>query len=549
MPNGGPAATPQWAALERHATEIAHLDLRRLFAEDPGRVDDLTFRFGDWRVDASKNLITVETVELLLDLANAVGVPEARQAMWDGHHINSTENRAVMHPALRAVDGDAFIVDGRDVVPDVLTVRAAMADFATRVRSGEWKGHGGEPISTVVNIGIGGSDLGPAMAAGALTDRTDAGPDVRFVSNVDPSHLADALVDARPDTTLFVVVSKTFTTAETMSNARRSREWIVESLGADAVTSHFVAASSATDRAVEFGIDADHVFGFWDWVGGRYSLCSAVGLALMLAIGPNRFDDLLAGARDGDLHWVGQSDQQNVPLLAALIGVWNRNFLGMETHAVVPYLQRLERFPAFLQQLDMESNGKRVRLDGTTVDVASGPIVWGEPGTNGQHAFFQLLHQGTSVIPVDFIGTAHPHVGLDPEAHRILVGNMFAQSAALAFGRTPEELRDAGCPEELVAHRTFPGNRPSTTLLADQLDARRLGQLVAFYEHRTFAQGALWGVGSFDQWGVELGKELARPIIDSLSGAEASGTYDPSTEALIAAVIGSGSAADSVDST
>ncbi len=525
-----------WTALLAHADQVRDLSLREAFADDPGRAERLTFEAGDLSVDLSKHLVTEETLRLLLQVARTADVADRVASMFAAERINTTEDRAVLHVALRAAEGDSYLVDGTDVVPDVHEVLGRMGAFADRVRSGEWVGQTGEPIRTVVNIGIGGSDLGPVMAHRALRHWIDAELDVRFVSNVDPSHLIGQLADADPATTLFIVASKTFTTLETLSNARAARDWLLAGLGDDdaAVAKHFVAVSTNADEVAAFGIDTDNMFGFWDWVGGRYSLPSAIGLSVMLAIGPERFAELLDGYRTIDLHLRDTPLERNVPVLLGLIGIWYRDVLGLSTHAVLPYHQDLERFPAYLQQLDMESNGKRVRLDGSAVEMDTGPIVWGEPGTNGQHAFYQLLHQGTTKVPADLIGfwEATDDVG---GQHELLLANLFAQAEALAMGKTAEEVEAGGVTGELIAHRTFPGDRPTSMIMAPSLTPSVLGQLVALYEHKVLTQGIVWGINSFDQWGVELGKVLATRIAGEL-GADAEpdlAHHDASTAALI----------------
>jgi glucose-6-phosphate isomerase len=524
--------SPHWAALLAHHREQGVVDLRAAFGADPERAERLSAAVGDLHIDYSKHLVTAETIWLLVDLAEAAGVPERVAAMLAGERLNATEDRAVLHTALRAPRDATITVDGEDVVPAVHEVLDRMADFAERVRSGDWRGATGERIATVVNIGIGGSDLGPAMAYRALRHHAD-GPEVRYVANVDPTDVAEALDGLDPARTLVVVVSKTFTTLETLANARTVRAWLTGSLGEEAVASHFVAVSTNAEGVAEFGIDTANMFGFWDWVGGRYSLPSAVGLSVMLAIGPDGFRDLLAGFRVVDEHLASAPLERNVPVLLALLGIWYRNVLGAESHAVLPYAQALSRFPAYLQQLDMESNGKRTTLEGEPVGWHTGPVVWGEPGTNGQHAFFQLLHQGTALVPCDVIGFVEP-VREPAAQHDELMANCFAQTEALAFGKTAEEVRAEGVEEALVPHRTFPGGNPSTTILAPALTPHVLGQLVALYEHRVLVQGIVWGVNSFDQWGVELGKALARRIGPELTApSEPTLDHDASTTALI----------------
>jgi glucose-6-phosphate isomerase len=527
-------STPEWATLERLAQDRAELDLRQLFAVDPARAEQLTFTAGDLRVDLSKHQVTGEVLAALLALARRAGLSERTEAMFTGEHINVTEDRAVLHPALRAVPGDDFSVDGREVAGAVDEVLDRMADFADRVRSGAWQGSTGRRIRHVVNIGIGGSDLGPAMAYRALRPYVHSDIDAHFVSNIDPANMAAVLDRVDPENTLFIVASKTFTTLETLSNARTARAWLVDRLGDEtAVARHFVAVSTNGEAVADFGIDTANMFGFWDWVGGRYSMDSAIGLSLMIAVGPNAFREMLSGFRTIDRHFRTTPLEHNVPALLGLIGIWYRNLLDYQTYAVLPYSQDLDRFPAYLQQLDMESNGKRVLLDGTPVDIDTGPIVWGEPGTNGQHAFYQLLHQGTTVVPADLIGFVEPADDLGGQ-HDLLIGNMFAQAEALAFGKTPEEVAAAGVASELVPHRTFPGNRPTSVVLAPRLTPSVLGQLVALYEHKVFTQGVIWGINSFDQWGVELGKALASTIIGELTtDTRPELAHDPSTDALI----------------
>jgi glucose-6-phosphate isomerase len=524
-----------WEALARHHGEIGARHLRELFAEDPERGERLTLTAGELFLDYSKNRITPETIELLTALARERGVEERRDAMFAGERINTTEDRSVLHVALRMPRERSLIVDGTDVVAEVHEVLERMSDFAGRVRSGEWRGHTGRPIRNVINIGIGGSDLGPVMAYEALRHYSRREMNFRFVSNVDGTDFAEATVDLDPAETLFIVASKTFTTLETMTNAQTAREWALAGLGGEqeAIAKHFVAVSTNAEAVAEFGIDTANMFGFWDWVGGRYSMDSAIGLSTMVAIGSERFAELLAGFHAMDEHFRTAPLERNMPALLGLLTVWYANFFGAQSVAVLPYDQYLKRFPAYLQQLTMESNGKRVRLDGTEVDMATGPIYWGEPGTNGQHSFFQLLHQGTHLVPADFIGFQR---SLNPigEHHDLLVANLFAQAEALAFGKTADEVRAEGVAEELVPHRTFPGNRPSNMILAERLTPAVLGNLVALYEHAVFTQGAIWGINSFDQWGVELGKALAKRIVPELraAGDDELG-HDSSTDALI----------------
>jgi len=526
--------TSEWKALTGLASEGRDLDLRNAFEQDPGRAERMTFTAGDLTVDLSKHLVTTDVIDALVGVADRSGLPERIEALFGGQHINTTENRAVLHTALRSRPDAPLVVDGQNVTADVADVLGRMGDFALRIRNGTWSGHTGQRIHHVVNIGIGGSDLGPAMAYRALRPYVADDIDAHFVSNVDPADIVAVLDVVDPATTLFVIASKTFTTLETLSNARIARDWLVNALGDDAaVTSHFVAVSTNTEAVDAFGINTDNMFGFWDWVGGRYSMDSAIGLSLMIAIGPDAFAEMLGGFETIDRHFAETPIHRNVPALMGLIGVWYRNILDLPTYAVLPYSQDLDRFPAYLQQLDMESNGKRVRLDGTAVDMDTGPIVWGEPGTNGQHAFYQLLHQGTTVVPADLIGFVEPD--RDPGGlHDILIGNMFAQAEALAFGRTAGEVAAAGVDADLVNHRTFPGNRPTSVIMAPGLTPSTLGQLVALYEHKVFVQGTIWGINSFDQWGVELGKALATTIVGELTTPHApSLDHDPSTNALI----------------
>ena len=528
------SATAEWKTLQTLKEHQDEFDLRRMFAEDPTRVERLTFAAGDLEVDLSKNLVTDEILSGLVAVARRAGLPERIEELFGGAHINVTEDRAVLHPALRSDPGDRFTVNGQDVVTDVHDVIERMATFADGVRAGTWQGHTGQRIHHVVNIGIGGSDLGPAMAYRALRPYVHPDIDAHFVSNIDPADLAAVLEVVDPATTLFIVASKTFTTLETLSNAHTARTWLIDRLGDEtAVARHFVAVSTNAQEVSAFGIDPTNMFGFWDWVGGRYSMDSAIGLSLMIAVGPPAFREMLSGFRAIDNHLRTIPLERNVPVLLGLIGVWYRNLLGYPTHAVLPYSQDLDRFAAYLQQLDMESNGKQVRLDGTPVDIDTGPIVWGEPGTNGQHAFYQLLHQGTTVVPADLIGFLEPADDLGGQ-HDVLMGNLFAQAEALAFGKTAAEVAAAGVAPELVPHRTFPGNRPTSVILAPKLTPSVLGQLVALYEHKVLTQGVIWGINSFDQWGVELGKVLATTIIDELtSEALPDLAHDASTNALI----------------
>ncbi|RMH82646.1 MAG: glucose-6-phosphate isomerase [Actinomyces sp.] len=533
-----PTTTPHWAALSRHARELDAVHLRELFARDPGRAERLTRAVGDLVVDLSKQKVTDEVLAALVGLAGDTGVADRLAALFAGERINVTENRPVLHVALRAPAGTRILVDGHDVVADVHATLERCFDFARRVRAGEWTGATGRPVRTVVNIGIGGSDLGPVMAYEALAAYRHPRLRCRFVSNVDGTDLVRALEGLDPAETLFIVSSKTFTTVETMTNARSARAWLVGALGPDAVASHMVAVSTNREAVEAFGIDPDNMFGFWEWVGGRYSMDSAIGLSTMIAVGPENFRRLLEGFRTVDEHVRDTPPADNVAFLTGLVAVWNRSLLGLPTRVILPYSRALHRFPAYLQQLDMESNGKRVRLDGSPVTYPTGPVVWGEPGTNGQHSFHQLLHQGTTVVPADFIVFAEPDHGPDdlPDAdehHDLLVANALAQAEALAFGRTADEVAAAGVAPELVPHRTFPGDRPSTLIMAPRLTPGVLGQLVALYEHQVFVQGAVWGIDSFDQWGVELGKALATVIGPELAAGAPIGAHDSSTRAAV----------------
>jgi glucose-6-phosphate isomerase len=527
--------SPEWRALAEHHREVRDRHLRELFAEDPDRGSALTVRAGDLYLDYSKNRLTRETVRLLAALAEWAGLRERTEAMFSGQHINTTEDRAVLHVALRDPATSGLTVDGQDVRRDVHEVLDRMAGFADRVRGGEWTGYTGERIRAVVNIGIGGSDLGPAMAYLALRDYSDRSLTFRFVSNIDPTDLFEATRDLDPASTLFIVASKTFTTQETLTNAREARRWLLDGLGGDdkAVAKHFVAVSTNAEKVAEFGIDTENMFGFWDWVGGRYSYTSAIGLSLMVAIGPEHYREMLDGFHTIDEHFRTAPWEENLPALLGLISVWYIDFFGTQTQAVLPYSQYLARFPAYLQQLCMESNGKSVTLDGSPVDVATGEIVWGEPGTNGQHAFYQLLHQGTVLVPADFIAFAQPNHDLDA-MHDLFLSNFLAQPRALAFGRTAEEVAAEGTPEDVVPHKVMPGNRPSNAIVAPKLTPSTLGQLVAAYEHRVFTQGVVWGINPFDQWGVELGKVMANQLAPKLL-SEDPPEYDadPSTNALV----------------
>ena len=529
------ASLPEWQKVAAHASAQGGTHLRDLFRTDAGRGERLVIDACGLHVDYSKQRITDETLSLLIGLAEACGLRQRIDAMFSGEKINSTEHRAVLHVALRAPRGEKILCDGRDVVPDVHEVLGRMAAFCGQIRGGTWKGHTGKPIRAVVNVGIGGSDLGPVMAYEALRHVADRQLTFRFVSNVDGTDFVEATRDLDPAETLFVISSKTFTTQETMANARSAREWLLAKLGDPAaVARHFVAVSTNAAEVSAFGIDTANMFGFWDWVGGRYSMDSAIGLSTMLAIGPEAFTEMLAGFHAMDTHFRTAPFARNLPVLHGLLAVWNTTFLGSNTIAVLPYDQYLKRFPAYLQQLTMESNGKRVTLDGRVIDdYQTSPIFWGEPGTNGQHSFYQLIHQGTRTIPCDFLGFARSDNPVGRH-HDLLMSNVFAQAEALAFGKTADEVRAEGVPESLVPHKTFPGNRPSTTILAERLTPRVLGSLVALYEHSVFTQGCIWGINPFDQWGVELGKVLANRIIPDLeSKADPSLGHDSSTNALI----------------
>ena len=533
------STTHEWKDLEAHQTEMSETNLRELFASDPDRASRFTFDAAGLHVDLSKNLINGDTVDKLVALAEAAGLKEKTEAMFTGEHLNNTEDRAVLHTALRIPAEEDLTVDEQDVAADVHEVLGRMRDFASGLRSGEWLGYTGHTIKTVVNIGIGGSDLGPAMATKALRNYAVAGIQGKFVSNVDPADLVATLDELDPESTLFIIASKTFTTQETLANAHAAKRWLVEKLGSEeAVAKHFVAVSTNAEKVAEFGIDTKNMFGFWNWVGGRYSVDSAVGLALMCVIGPMDFMRFLEGFHAMDVHFRETPLKENVPALMGLLGVWYSDFFGAETHAVLPYSEDLSRFPAYLQQLTMESNGKSVRHDGTVVTTNTGEIYWGEPGTNGQHAFYQLIHQGTRLIPADFIGFARPAQDL-PTAdgtgsmHDLLMSNFFAQTKVLAFGKTAQEIAAEGTPIELVNHKEMPGNRPTTTILAEELTPRVLGALIALYEHIVFTQGVIWDINSFDQWGVELGKKQAGDLLPAVTGAEKSDSGDGSTDGLI----------------
>ena len=533
--------TAAWQKLRDHHAQIQTVHLRELFEKDPARGQELTVSAGDLYIDYSKHRIDRDTIGLLLELARSVDLEARRDAMFAGEHINTSEDRAVLHTALRLPADASLVVDGQDVVADVHDVLDRMGDFTDRVRSGEWRGATGERIKTVVNIGIGGSDLGPVMVYRALRHYADAGISVRFISNVDPADLVRSLSGLDPATTLFIVASKTFSTLETLTNATAARRWLLGGLGLgnEAVAKHFVAVSTHADRVAEFGIDTANMFGFWDWVGGRYSVDSAIGLSVMAAIGKERFAEFLAGFHAVDEHFRTAPLEENAPVLLGLIGLWYSNFFGAESRAVLPYSNDLVRFPAYLQQLTMESNGKSVRADGSPVPASTGEIFWGEPGTNGQHAFYQLLHQGTRLVPSDFIGFGEPTDDL-PTAdgtgsmHDLLMSNFFAQTKVLAFGKTAEEIAAEGTPEDLVPHKVMPGNRPSTTILAPKLTPSVIGQLIALYEHQVFVEGVVWGIDSFDQWGVELGKTQAVELQPVLTAAEEPAAQsDSSTDSLV----------------
>jgi len=523
---------PEWNALSNHWKTTEALHLRDLFASDEKRADAFSMSACDLLLDYSKNRITAETMEKLVELAEATGLPEKIESMFMGEKINRTEDRAVLHTALRAPRDAEVIVDGENIIPAVHDVLDRMSAFSDSVRSGEWKGYTGKPIKNIVNIGIGGSDLGPVMAYEALKPYTQRDLKIVFVSNVDGTHIAEAVRDLDPEETLFIVASKTFTTQETMTNAQSAKDWLIAALKDDAaVAKHFVALSTNADSVSAFGIDTDNMFGFWDWVGGRYSLCSAIGLPVMLAVGPDNFRKMLSGFNTMDNHFRAAPFAENMPVLLALLGIWYNNFFGASTQAILPYDQYLSRFAAYFQQGDMESNGKSVTQNGERVDWETGPVIWGEPGTNGQHAFYQLIHQGTKLIPCDFIGFAQSQNPLG-DHHAKLMANFFAQTEALAFGKTAEELNAENTPAELISHKTFEGNRPTNSIMAKKLTPEVLGQLIALYEHKIFAQGMIWDVFSFDQWGVQLGKVLASAILPELEG-DSELKHDSSTNQLM----------------
>ena len=533
------AATPAWQALQRHHDEIGDKHLRELFAEDPERGTQLALTVGDLYIDYSKHRVTRETLHLLIDLARTARLEQQRDAMFSGVHINTSENRAVLHTALRDPRGVELVVDGQNVVEDVHAVLDKMGDFTDRLRSGEWTGATGERIKSVVNIGIGGSDLGPNMVYLALRHYADAGISARFVSNVDPADLVAKLDGLDPATTLFIVASKTFSTLETLTNATAARRWLTDALGDAAVSKHFVAVSTNKKLVDEFGINTDNMFGFWDWVGGRYSVDSAIGLSVMAAIGRERFADFLAGFHIVDEHFRTAPLEANAPALLGLIGLWYNEFFGAQSRAVLPYSNDMSRFAAYVQQLTMESNGKSVRADGSPATTETGEIYWGEPGTNGQHAFYQLLHQGTRLIPADFIGFSQPTDDLATadgtgSMHDLLMSNFFAQTQVLAFGKTADEIADEGTPSEVVPHKVMPGNRPTTSILGTKLTPSVVGQLIALYEHQVFTEGVIWGIDSFDQWGVELGKTQAKALLPVITSDESPAEQsDSSTDALV----------------
>jgi glucose-6-phosphate isomerase len=533
------AATPAWQALQRHHDEIGDKTLREFFADDPERGTELALTVGDLYIDYSKHRVSRDTLKMLFDLARTAGLEQRRDAMFSGVHINTSEDRAVLHTALRDPVGVELVVDGQNVVEDVHAVLDKMGDFTDRLRSGEWTGATGERIKTVVNIGIGGSDLGPVMVYNALRHYADAGISARFVSNVDPADLVAKLDGLDPATTLFIVASKTFSTLETLTNATAARRWLTEVLGDAAVSKHFVAVSTNKKLVDDFGINTDNMFGFWDWVGGRYSVDSAIGLSVMAVIGRERFADFLAGFHIVDEHFRTAPLEANAPALLGLIGLWYNNFFDAQTRAVLPYSNDLSRFAAYLQQLTMESNGKSVRADGTPVSTSTGEIFWGEPGTNGQHAFYQLIHQGTRLIPADFIGFSQPTDDLatadgSGSMHDLLMSNFFAQTQVLAFGKTAEEIAAEGTPPEVVPHKVMPGNRPTTSILGTKLTPSVVGQLIALYEHQVFTEGVIWGIDSFDQWGVELGKTQAKALLPVItSDASPAEQSDSSTDALV----------------
>lgn len=528
--------SPEWEKLEEHFSHISSRYLRDLFAEDPKRADKFTISFNELYFDYSKHRITSDTMELLIELARKAGVEQVRDAMFAGEKINTTEKRAVLHTALRKSSGEVF-VDGQNVLIQIQRVFQKMEDFSDKVRNGEWKGYSGKRMKHVVNIGIGGSDLGPVMAYEALKFYSERSIAFHYVSNIDSSHLAEVLLTCQPEETLFIIASKTFTTEETMTNAESAKEWFIERGGtSEDIKKHFVALSTNTEEVIRFGIDEENMFEFWDFVGGRYSLPSAIGLSLMIAIGKEHFSEILRGYEIADEHFQTAPLERNIPVIMGLLGIWYNNFFGSETHAVLPYAQYLHRFPAYLQQLEMESNGKSVTKYGERVSYQTGQIIWGEAGTNGQHAFYQLLHQGTKLIPADFIGVKEALHPLGDHQQKLLA-NLLAQTEALAFGRTNNEVSEEGVSEELIPHKVFEGNRPTSTLLLSTLTPKTLGMLIALYEHKVFVQGVIWGINSFDQWGVELGKVLAKKIKAELGAKKITETHDNSTHRLIAYVL------------
>jgi glucose-6-phosphate isomerase len=524
--------TPQWIALQEHYRIMKDKHLRDLFSSDSQRGENFTLEAEGIYVDYSKNRITTETIQLLLALTEEAKLKDMINAMFSGQKINTTEDRAVLHIALRNRSNTPILVDGKDVMPEVNQVLDHMRTFSNQIRSGEWLGHTGKKIKNIVNIGIGGSDLGPVMAYEALKSFSDRSLTIRFISNIDATHFTETIRDLSPEETLFIIASKTFTTEETMTNALSARDWITKELGQDAIAKHFIALSTNTEKVSEFGIAPENMFIFWDWVGGRYSLCSAIGLSVMIAIGPENFDKLLDGFHAMDNHFKTTPFEKNLPVMLALLGIWYNNFFNFQTHAILPYDQYLHRFPAYFQQGDMESNGKQVTKDGELIEIQTGPIIWGEPGTNGQHAFYQLLHQGTKIVPADFIGFARSNNPLG-DHHLKFMSNFFAQTEALAFGKTADQVKQEGVPQELISHKTFPGNRPTNTILLQQLTPETLGKLIALYEHKIFVQGIIWNINSFDQWGVELGKVLAKKIQSELRNPSSTLSHDSSTNTLI----------------
>ncbi len=534
MPKLNLTESSEWKDLQEHAEGVKRLHLRNLFESDPQRAARFTIDNGDIFLDYSKNIITSRTMELLAGLAEKAGLKHEIESMFNGEKINRTEDRAVLHTAVRNMSGKPVLLDGKDVMPDVIKVREKMKNISEKIRSEKWMGSSGKPIKNIVNIGIGGSDLGPLMASEALRYYSQRSITLRFVSNVDETHLTEALLGLDPHETLFIIASKTFTTQETMANAETAKGWLIEKTGSDeAVKNHFIAVSTNVEAAMEFGIQEENILEMWDWVGGRYSLASAIGLPLVISIGYENFESFLNGFHDMDNHFRETPFFDNIPVVLALLGIWYNNFIGCETHAILPYEQYLHRFPAYFQQGDMESNGKCTDRNGKPVDYQTGPVIWGEPGTNGQHAFYQLIHQGTKIIPCDFIGFARSLNGRENHHHK-LMANFFAQTAALAFGKTEEEVRDEGTPEELVPYRTFPGNRPTNSIMAEELTPYILGKLISMYEHKIFVQGIIWNIYSFDQWGVELGKALAKKVLPCIEAdSETEPMHDASTNQLV----------------